>query len=99
MRLMASLRIAVKALQRHKLRAALTMLGIMIGVAAVITMVALGTGAKETVAQDVSSAGTNLIQVRAGNFTRGGETVRIATGLGSATTLTEADAEEIGKID
>jgi putative ABC transport system permease protein len=99
MRLIASLRIAVKALQRHKLRAALTMLGIMIGVAAVITMVALGTGAKETVAEDVQSAGTNLIQVRAGNFTRGGETVRIATGLGSATTLTEGDAEEIGKID
>jgi ABC-type antimicrobial peptide transport system permease subunit len=97
--LIASLRIAVKALQRHKLRAALTMLGIMIGVAAVITMVALGTGAKETVSQDVQSAGTNLIDVRAGNFTRGGESMRIASGLGAATNLTEADAEAIAKID
>ena len=97
--LIASLRIAVRALQRHKLRAALTMLGIMIGVAAVITMVALGTGAKETVSEDVQSAGTNLIQVRAGNFTRGGESVKIATGLGSATTLTAADAEAIGQLD
>ncbi len=99
MRLIASLRIAVKALQRHKLRAALTMLGIMIGVAAVITMVALGTGAKDTVSEDVQSAGTNLILVRAGNFTRGGESVKIATGLGSATTLNEGDAEAIRKID
>ena len=64
------------------------MLGIMIGVAAVITMVALGTGAQQTVSEDVQSAGTNLIQIRAGNFTRGGESVKIATGLGSATTLT-----------
>ena len=99
MRLSASLRIAVKALRRHKLRAALTMLGIMIGVAAVITMVALGTGAKDTVASDLESAGTNLIVVRAGNYTRGGESMNIASGLGSATTLTEADAEAIGKID
>lgn len=99
MRLIASLRIAVKALQRHKLRAALTMLGIMIGVAAVITMVALGTGAKDTVSEDVQSAGTNLILVRSGNFTRGGESMKIASGLGSATTLTEGDAEAIRKID
>src|SRR5579863_6818571 len=99
MRLANSLRIAVKALQRHKLRAALTMLGIMIGVAAVITMVALGTGAQQTVSEDVQSAGTNLIQIRGGNFTRGGESVKIATGLGSATTLTEADAEAVGQID
>ena len=98
MSLVASFRIAVKAIQRHKLRAVLTMLGIMIGVAAVITMIALGTGAQEAVSQDVQSAGTNLIQVRAGNFTRGGETVKIATGLGSATTLVQADAEAVARI-
>ena len=57
--LITSFRIAVKALRRHKLRTGLTMLGITIGVAAVITMVALGTGAQETVSQDVQSAGTN----------------------------------------
>ncbi len=63
-----------------------------IGVAAVITMVALGTGAQETVADDVRSAGTNLIRVDAGNFTRGGEESKIATGLGAASTLTPDDA-------
>jgi ABC-type antimicrobial peptide transport system permease subunit len=96
--LLTSFRIAIKALNRHKLRTTLTMLGMMIGVAAVITMVALGTGAKETVAQDVQSAGTNLIHVNAGNYTRGGEESNIATGLGSATTLTAADADAIGGI-
>jgi putative ABC transport system permease protein len=98
-RLGASFRIAVKALGRHKLRVGLTILGIMIGVAAVITMVALGTGAQENVSDEMQSAGTNLIQVRAGNFTRGGESVNIATGLGTATTLTAADAEAIGRIE
>ena len=84
----AHLRIALRALGRHKLRTALTTLGMTIGVAAVITMVALGTGAQETVADDVRSAGTNLIRVDAGNYTRGGEESKIATGLGSASTLT-----------
>lgn len=98
MKLIGSFRIAVKALRRHKLRAGLTILGITIGVAAVITMVALGMGAQDTVSQDVQSAGTNLIQVRAGNFTRGGESSNIASGLGSATTLNASDAEAIGGI-
>ncbi len=74
------------------------MLGITIGVAAVITIVALGTGAQRTVSDQIQSAGTNLIQIRAGNYTRGGESVNIASGLGSATTLTEADAEAVGRI-
>ena len=56
-----SFRIALKALGRHKLRTALTMLGMMIGVAAVITIVALGSGAQETVSSDIQSAGTTLI--------------------------------------
>ena len=93
-----SLRIALRALGRHKLRTALTTLGMTIGVAAVITMVALGTGAQETVADDVRSAGTNIIRVDAGNFTRGGEESKIATGLGSATTLTPEDAAAIGAM-
>jgi putative ABC transport system permease protein len=93
-----SLRIALRALGRHKLRTALTTLGMTIGVAAVITMVALGTGAQETVADDVRSAGTNLVRVDAGNYTRGGEESRIATGLGSASTLTPADAAAIGAM-
>src|ERR671937_2895774 len=95
--LRTSVRIAFRALGRNTLRTILTMLGMIIGVAAVMTMVALGNGAQETVQQDVRSAGTNLIQVNAGNYTRGGEESRIATGLGAATTLTTADAEAIGR--
>src|SRR5271165_4774705 len=97
--LLVSLRIAIKALTRHKLRTALTMLGMTIGVAAVITMIALGSGAQETVSTDIQSAGTTMINVRAGNYTRGGEESNIGAGLGSANTLTLADAQVIGKID
>jgi ABC-type antimicrobial peptide transport system permease subunit len=93
-----SLRIALRALGRHKLRTALTTLGMTIGVAAVITMVALGTGAQETVADDVRSAGTNIVRVDAGNYTRGGEESKIASGLGSASTLTPDDAAAIGAV-
>ena len=97
--LITSLRIAVRALARNKLRTILTMLGMIIGVGAVVTMVALGNGAEQTVEQDVRSAGTNIIHVNAGNFTRGGEESNIATGLGSATTLVPADADAIRAID
>ena len=86
--LRTSFRIAVRALNRNKLRTALTMLGMMIGVAAVIAMVALGTGASGTVSDDLQSAGTTLINVRSGNYTRGGSESNIGTGLGAATTLT-----------
>ncbi len=75
------------------------MLGVIIGVAAVIAMVALGTGARGSVESSLKSAGTNIIQVSAGNFTRGGENMNIASGLGGATTLTREDAEEIDKIE
>jgi ABC-type antimicrobial peptide transport system permease subunit len=92
-----SVRIAIRSFARHKLRTALTMLGMIIGVAAVLTMVALGNGAQSNVEQEVRSAGTNLIDVNAGNFTRGGESSNIATGLGSATTLVPDDAAAIAK--
>ena len=95
--LRTSARLAVRSLGRNKLRTLLTMLGMIIGVAAVMTMVALGNGAEQSVEQDVRSAGTNLIHVNAGNYTRGGEESRIATGLGSATTLTSEDADAIGR--
>ena len=74
------------------------MLGVIIGVAAVIAMVALGSGARGSVETSLKSAGTNIIQVSAGNFTRGGESMNIASGLGSATTLTIEDAEAIRGI-
>src|SRR5450756_2536600 len=93
--LKTSFKIALKALKTNKLRTGLAMLGMTIGVGAVLTMFALGTGAQQSVSKDVKSAGTTLITVRAGNFTRGGEESKIATGLGSATTLVPEDAEAI----
>jgi putative ABC transport system permease protein len=90
--------IAARALSRHRLRTALTMLGVIIGVAAVIAMVALGTGARSSVERTLRSAGTNIIQVNAGNFTRGGESMNVASGLGSATTLVREDAQALAGI-
>jgi len=82
---------AARALQRNKMRAALTMLGIFIGVAAVIAMVAIGDGARYAVEQQIASLGTNLLVVLPGATTSNG--VRI--GYGSRSTLTVADAEAI----
>ena len=92
-----SFRLASRALARNTLRTVLTMLGMIIGVGAVVTMAALGNGAQQSVETDVRSAGTNLVQVRAGNFTRGGEDSNIASGLGAATTLVIDDADAIRK--
>jgi putative ABC transport system permease protein len=64
----SSFAIALKALKRHKLQTALTMLGMTIGVAAVLTMIALGTGAEAAIEQQVRAAGMNLIVVTAGNY-------------------------------
>ncbi|MBY0496382.1 MAG: ABC transporter permease [Cyanobacteria bacterium] len=82
------LRVAFKALARNKLRTALTMLGMIIGVSAVITMVALGTGAQSSIETQIQSAGTNMIIVSAGNFQQGG----VHMGQGNASTLTPEDA-------
>jgi ABC-type antimicrobial peptide transport system permease subunit len=91
--------LALGALAKNLLRSALAMVGIVIGVGAVVTMVALGRGAQEQVAREVSSAGTNLVYVRAGNYVRGGDAVDIPSGFGRATTLTEADALAIAGIE
>ncbi|MEZ5293803.1 MAG: ABC transporter permease [Vicinamibacterales bacterium] len=91
--------IAWKALGRNRLRSGLTTLGVVIGVAAVIAMVALGNGARASVERTIKSAGTSIVQVSAGNFIRGGESMNIASGLGGATTLTRADAEAIRGLD
>ncbi len=91
MSLLMTLRIALKALGRNKMRTALTMLGMIIGVAAVITMVALGSGAQQSIEQQISSAGTNLIIVNAGNWTVGG----VRQGQGASATLTVEDADAI----
>src|SRR5438552_18866333 len=88
------LRIALKALGRNKMRTALTMLGMIIGVAAVITMVALGTGAQTSIEAQIQSAGTNMIIVSAGNFNQGG----VRQGQGNASTLTPDDAAAISRL-
>jgi putative ABC transport system permease protein len=88
-------RIALKALGRNKMRTALTMLGMIIGVAAVITMVALGTGAQSSIESQIQSTGTNMIIVMAGNFSTGG----VRQGQGNASTLTPDDAAAIAKVD
>jgi putative ABC transport system permease protein len=94
-----SLKIAVAALKKNKLRTGLALLGMTIGVAAVLTMFALGTGAQKNVSSEVKSAGTTLLFVRSGNFTRGGEESKIASGLGSASTLTPDDAKAIAAVN
>src|SRR5262245_10990555 len=87
-------RIAFKALGRNKLRTALTMLGMIIGVSAVITMVALGTGAQSSIDAQIQSAGTNTIIVSAGNFNMGG----VRQGQGAAATLVPDDAVAISQL-
>src|ERR1700704_1751012 len=64
----SSLAIALKALSRNKLQTALTTVGMTIGVATVLTMIALGTGAEAAIEQQVRAAGMNLIVVTAGNY-------------------------------
>jgi macrolide transport system ATP-binding/permease protein len=86
---------AWRALARNKMRAALTMLGIFIGVAALITMVAVGQGANAAVKAQIESLGTNLLIVLPGATTSSG----VRAGFGSASTLTVADAEALKKED
>jgi len=88
MSFLATLRIALAALRVNKLRSALTMLGIIIGVGAVIAMTAIGAGAQARVEDQIKSLGSNLIIVLPGNFTSGG----VRMGSGSQQTLSEDDA-------
>ncbi len=97
-RTLLNIKLAISSLNRNRLRSVLTMLGVIIGVAAVLTMVALGTGARGSVEQEVTSAGTNLVYVKSGNYTRGGEGVGILSGQGAADTLLISDSEEIGQL-
>jgi len=86
-------RIALRALGRNKLRAVLTMLGIIIGVGAVIAMVAIGEGAKATIRSQIASLGTNVLIIIPGATTVGG----VRGGLGTISTLTVDDADDIEK--
>jgi len=82
------MRVALKALQANALRSSLTMLGVIIGVAAVIAMIAVGSGAQTQVAEQMRSLGANTIIVRPGALTRDGAD----RGAGKRTTLTQEDA-------
>ncbi|MCW2237055.1 ABC transporter permease [Azospirillum canadense] len=86
-----SIRTALDALRANPLRSALTMLGIVIGVAAVIAMVAVGAGARDQVLRQIASLGTNLLMVGQGSVVRGG----VKLGAGTASSLTADDAAAV----
>ena len=89
----STLKISLRALRVNKMRSALTMLGIIIGVGAVIAMLAVGTGASRQISAQISSMGSNLLMVLPGSTTSGG----VRMGAGTQATLTMADADAIVK--
>ncbi len=91
MTLLATIQIALSALRANRFRSVLTMLGIIIGVAAVIAMVAVGSGATASIEQEISSIGSNLLIVLPGTITNSG----VRLGSGQAVTLTEDDVTAI----
>jgi len=88
MQWLMTLRIALRALARNKLRAFLTMLGIIIGVGAVIAMVAIGEGAKSTIRTQIASLGTNVLIILPGSNVQGG----VRAGSGNVNTLVDSDS-------
>jgi putative ABC transport system permease protein len=91
MKFWMAVEIALTALRANRLRSALTMLGIVIGVAAVIAMVAVGSGATERIQQQIEAIGSNLILVTPGSITSNG----VRLGSGATVTLSEDDARAI----
>jgi putative ABC transport system permease protein len=85
------LRIAIRSLNRNKMRSFLTMLGVIIGVAAVIAMLAVGQGARDTINAQIAGLGTNVLLIFPGAFSQGG----VRSEAGSASRLTEDDAAAI----
>jgi len=90
-----TIRIAFKAIRRNKVRSALTMLGVIIGVASVIAMIALGSGARASIDAQIQSQGTNIIYVSSGSFRGPG---MAHGGMGSSNTLTIEDAQAVGQV-
>ncbi|GAM09832.1 macrolide export ATP-binding/permease protein MacB [Geobacter sp. OR-1] len=91
MDLLQTLKIALRALRTNKMRSFLTMLGIIIGIAAVIAMMAVGAGASHVIAQQIASIGSNIILVIPGSTTSGG----LRAGFGSSQTLTSDDVKAL----
>jgi putative ABC transport system permease protein len=87
-------RVALRAIRRNKVRSALTMLGVIIGVASVIAMIALGSGARASIDEQIQSQGTTLIYLSSGSF---GGPGRANQGSGSTQTLTLEDAEAVAR--
>src|ERR1700680_4515001 len=92
-KILPAMKIAFRALRINKMRSALTMLGIIIGVGAVIAMVAVGSGATERIQQQIASIGSNVVMVLPGSITASG----IRLGSGNAVTLTTDDAKAIAR--
>ncbi len=90
MDLLEGLKVAFAGIASHKMRSFLTMLGIIVGVAAVVTMLALGEGARRQIRESISSLGTNLLYVRPGSASRGG--VRLGAGTLQNLTIDDSDA-------
>ncbi len=91
---LAALQLAMRGLWRNKMRAMLTALGVIIGVASVIAMIAIGNGAQTRIASQLESMGSHNLVVRPGAMARGG----VHTGVGSNSTLTLDDAEAIRSL-
>ncbi len=91
MDLFVTVRVALRAIRRNKLRSGLTVLGVVIGVCAVVTLVNVGQGAQLSIQKSISGLGTNMLTVFPGSFRRGG----MRGGSGTVTTLTVEDAEAI----
>lgn len=89
----ATFRISLRALRANKMRSGLTMLGIIIGVGAVIVMLAVGSGASRRISQQIASMGSNLIIIMPGSSTAGG----LRMGAGTQSTLTLSDAEAVAR--
>ena len=92
MNALSVIKVALRALSRNKMRSALTMLGIVIGVGAVIAMVSIGQGAQRTVQDQIQSIGTNVVFVWPGSMNSNG--VRLGAGASNSLTGDDADAIE-----
>ena len=91
--LLTIVRVALQALGRNKMRSILTMLGIIIGVGAVIAMVSIGQGAQYTISEQIASAGSNMLYVWPGSFNQGG----FRSGAGTSSHLTVEDYQAIAR--
>ncbi len=92
MNLLSAAKVSFRSLRANKMRSGLTMLGMIIGVSAVIVMVAIGEGANQRIAAQIASTGSNLLLVLPGSTTSGG----LRAGFGSTPTLTLGDAKAVG---